>query len=191
MNRPALWLTLITPVLAFRSASRAQETRPAASQPAAAAPVLLRPARPAGLGARAQRDANRTAIAAMADGGAFKLQDLVRLSLVDGRIQSTWAGRFPTGQALRIKIDGSDAVWTVHQFVAGAGAYFTLTRYDFDAPDDAFWTTAFTAPLDSPQNQLVTLSAQGGETCPVQRFFYTQQESSVMLTLTEIGRAHV
>ena len=145
-----------------------------------AAAVQLRAAVALNNNIKAQRDAQRQNIKNTPDGGTFKLEDLVRFSLSEGRLKSEWVGKIPAGQARRIKIEGSDATWLVNRFNAGPNAYFNLTRFDFDGPEDGFWM----CQLSCQEGVNVTsIYAQGGETSEVSRIFFTQQPNAITINL--------
>jgi hypothetical protein len=159
----------------------AAATQPAAGVPAA--PLVRRLAINA-VSARAQRDGQRQSIRSLPDGGSFKMDDLARFVVADGRLQCEWvADKFPNGQARRIRVDGSDATWLVNRFNAGPNAYYNITRYDFDAPETEFWMTQFS--FQEGVNVL-TVYAQGGEACEVSRLFFTQQASTATLNLSGV-----
>ncbi len=186
------------PAAPAKGAANVPANAPAAQGPAAG-PAAAKPAavvvngvvaKRVGMGfnAKAQRDAQKQSIKNMADGGSFKMSDIVRFSIADGRIKAEWTGKFPSGQPKRIKIEGSDATWMVSQFSQGVNSFYTMVRYDFDAADDELWMTNFS--FQQAQNVL-SISAQGGDTCEIMRMFYSQQPNHVIVNVTgwDQGRA--
>jgi len=130
---------------------------------------------------KAQRDAQRNSLKSMPDGGSFKMSDIVRFALVDGRLKAEWVGNFPAGQGRRIKIEGSDATYMVNQFNQAPNSVYTLARYDFDAPEDEIWSISMTV---QQAQSTVSLYAQGGDTCEVMRLNFTQQVGRVVMGVT-------
>ena len=137
-------------------------------------------------GTRAQRDAQRQSVMNTPEGGTFKLDDLVRITLAQGRLNTRWVAAdagLPNRQPRRIKIEGSNATWLVNHFVNGPNSIDTLSRYDFDAPEDDFWMIqlSFQQALG-----VVTIYAQGGDTSEVMRLYFQQQSSGVVVNLSGI-----
>jgi hypothetical protein len=164
----------------------AQATQPAlpASQPTARIAAIR--VRQMVAGTRAQRDAQRQSVMNTPDGGTFKLDDLVRITLAQGRLNTRWVAAdagLPNRQPRRIKIEGSNATWLVNHFVNGPNSIDTLSRYDFDAPEDDFWMIqlSFQQALG-----VVTIYAQGGDTSEVMRLYFQQQSSGVVVNLSGI-----
>ena len=129
---------------------------------------------------KAQREAQRQSLKTLPDGGTFKLDDLVKFSIVDGRLHSEWVGNIPAGQSRRIKIEGSDAVWLVNRFNNGLNAFFNLTRFDFDGPDDAFWMCQFSYQQG---NDIASVYARGGDNSEVNALSFTQQPNIITMSL--------
>jgi hypothetical protein len=127
---------------------------------------------------KAQREAQKRSIQNIPDGGTFKLQDLVRFSIVDGRLKGEWISdsKFPRGMTKRIKIEGSSATWLVNR----GNPYFNLTRYDFDGPGDGFWMSQ----ISCQEGMGVTsMYAQGGENCPITQLSFSQQPTMATINL--------
>lgn len=189
LPRAVFVVVLCAAFSATRAADLPASTRPATTQPAAPATQPAAPQPRAAvafrrqvLTARAQRDAQQQSVKSIADGGTFKMDDLARFAVADGRIQCEWVGdNFPNGQARRIKLVGSDATWLVNRFNAGPNAFYNITRYDFDAPDTDFWLIQFSFQQGV---NVLTVYAQGGEACEVNRLFFTQQADAVALNLS-------
>jgi len=139
--------------------------------------------------AKAQRERQKQSIQGMPDGGTYKIEDIVRFSLADGRLKAEWVANFTTGQQKRIKIQGSDSVYTVSQFNQPPNSFYTLVRYDFDAPDDEFWMTN----LNIQQAQgMVTLSAQGADpNGQFSNFYLMQRPNGVTMNVMGQNRAVV
>ena len=139
--------------------------------------------------AKAQRERQKQTIQGMPDGGTYKLEDIVHFTLVDGRIKAEWVGNFTAGQTKRIKIKGSDAVYTVAQFNQPPNSFYTFVRYDFDAPDDEFWMTNLNI---QQANNMVTLSAQGADpNGQFTNFYMLQRPNGVTMNVMGQNRAVV
>jgi hypothetical protein len=134
-------------------------------------------------GEKARRDAQRQSVNSLPDAGSFKLQDLIRFSVIDGRIRSELLAAIPGGGPRRLRIDGSESVWMVNSFSSGLQSHHTLVRYDFEAPDDQFWMVSYTF---QETGAIASIYAQGGPDCEVSRLFFNQQQSSVSLNLSGI-----
>lgn len=163
-------------------AATAPATKPAAAAPAekpAAQPQPVRK-RPAGFNSKAQRDAQRQNIKSMPDGGKYKLNDLVRFSITDGRLKTEFVGKVPAGQQQRVSIEGSNATWVVNRFENGMNSVYSLIRYDFDAPEDDYWMVS----MSFQQNfNMLTIYAQGCDNNEVMNLNFNQQPNNVMLNL--------
>ena len=162
-------------------------TRPAATQPAGqGVKVELRgalpAARPARISDKARRQAQRQSIAALPDGGTFKLHELIRFTVVDGRIRSEiLAGFTPGTSSRRVRIEGSDALWMVNAFSNGQSAHHTIIRYDFDAPDTEFWMVSYTF---QERSYSASVFAQAGDASEVSRVYYNQYPTGVTVNLS-------
>lgn len=167
--------------------------RPATTQPAAMGKVVpavkLQVARAVAIrgvvvnnnNIKAQREQQRKSIMNIPDGGTFKLTDLVRFSIVDGRLKGEWVSNsFPMGPTKRIKIEGSDATWLVNRFNNGANPYFNLTRYDFDGPAEGFWMSQISCQEGM---NVTSMYAQGAENCEVAQLSFVQQPNMVTINL--------
>jgi hypothetical protein len=160
-------------------------TRAAATTQAAVTQLAKPRARPAPAARpneRARRLAQRQSISALPDGGTFKLHELIRFTVVDGRICSEMMAEFQLGSAARrIRIEGSDAVWMVNTFSNGQSAHHTVIRYDFDAPDSDFWMVSYTF---QERSNTASVFAQAGEASEVGRVYYSQQPTGVAVNLS-------
>jgi hypothetical protein len=156
-------------------------TQPAASQPAAPR-VMQAQLRAARVTDRARRQAQRQSIMALPDGGTYKLHELIRFTIVDGRIRSELLTDFQPGAAARrVKIEGSSALWMVNSFSNGQSAHHTIVRYDFDAPETDFWMVSYTF---QERSNTASVFAQGGDSAEVSRVYYNQHATGVTLNLS-------
>jgi hypothetical protein len=181
----AVAFPIVLVVIAWPIELRAQATQPAVPVNQPAARIAAVRARQMVAGTKAQRDAQRQNVMNTPDGGTFKLDDLVRITLAQGRLKTQWVAdaSLPNRQPRRIKIEGSNASWLVNHFISGPNSIDTLTRFDFDAPDDDFWMIqlSFQQALG-----VVTIYAQGGDTSEVMRLYFQQQSSGVVINLSGI-----
>jgi hypothetical protein len=131
-----------------------------------------------------QREDQRRNVADAPDGGIARMSDLIRFSVVEGRLVSEWVGKSTNRQAKRMRIEGSDATWLINHIATTTGAFYSVTRFLFDGPEDDFWMTQF-----STQEGLgnMTLIAQGGETCDLISLAFTQAPTGITLMLNERG----
>lgn len=157
-------------------------TKPVATAPAEKPAAQPQPARkrPAGFNSKAQRDAQRQNIKSMPDGGKYKLTDLVRFSIAEGRLKAELVGKIPAGQQQRVSIEGSNATWVVNRFENGMNSVYSLIRYDFDAPEDDYWMVS----MSFQQNfNMLTIYAQGCDNNEVMNLNFNQQPNNVMLNM--------
>lgn len=158
------------------------QAQPAPAQPAVQ-PAVVRAAalniKRVGVNMKLQRDRQKTSIKNLPDGGTFKMSDIVRFSMAEGKLKAEWVGNFPTGQR-RIKIDGSDATYVVTQYNQPPNTQCTLVRYDFEAADDDFWS----ATLSLQGQSIISLSGQGGDAADVAQIFFTQQPTIVSMSVS-------
>jgi hypothetical protein len=178
-------------VLAQAPASRptsapAPTTQPAAPpRPALAGPQQRFIRRAAGfINNASQREDQRRLVIDAQDGGMARMSDLIRFSVVDGRLESEWVGKSTNRQPKRMRIEGSDATWLVNHIATTTGAFYSVSRFLFDGPEDDFWMVQF-----STQEGLgnTTLIAQGGETCDLLSLAFTQAPTGLTLMLNERG----
>jgi hypothetical protein len=146
---------------------------------AIARPIPLRDFR---AGEKARRDAQRQSLMSLPDAGTFKLDGLIRFAVSDGRIRSELLAPVATAAGpRRMRIEGSDALWMINSFNNGVVSFHTLARCDFDAPDDQFWMISYTF---QDSGNAVSIYAQGGPDCEVNRLFFNQQQTSVSVNLS-------
>lgn len=187
LRTPILKLALATLTAAAPAAtSRAQTTRPAGTtQPAAAAARAAQPqAAPAFSANAGQRKDELNAVLEAPDWGAMRLTDLIRFSVVDGRLESDWVGKSTNRQPKRLRIDGSDATWLINHVATTSGAFYALKRFYFEGHEDDFWIVEF-----NTQEGLgsITVVAQGGDSSDIAALAYNQFPTGVTLTLTRRG----
>lgn len=90
----------------------------------------------------------------------FKPGALVSLSLSNGMVKADTTD-LATAVPVRVAVEGSKTVWMLARRrvaalgVAAGGSYLNLTRFDFDAKDDAPWQSRLFI-----NNQAVTLTSQ-------------------------------
>jgi hypothetical protein len=127
-----------------------------------------------------QREAAKTAVANYKLHGSLSLDQLVQVDARDGTLNVTVNADLPSQtEALRVDVPGSDATWVVRKRTLGAGAttYVTLSRYDFDAPEDQPWLTTLTL-----RSNYVSMSAQAGENGNPFRVRLTQANGNLTFT---------
>jgi len=162
----------------------AATTRAQTSRPAAATRPVAAQAAPAFSANAGQRKDELDAVTEAPDWGTMRLTDLIRFSLVDGRLESDWVGKSTNRQPKRLHIEGSDATWLINHVATTSGAFYALKRYYFEGHEDDFWTVEF-----STQEGLgsTTVMAQGGDSCDVAGLAYKQDPTGVTLMLTRRG----
>lgn len=181
-----------------RALAQAAASRPAGGAPAPAATQPAAPPRPvmaapqqrfmrraAGfINNASQREDQRRNVIDAPDGGIARMSDLIRFSVVEGHLQSEWVGKTTSRQPRRMRIEGSDATWLINHIATTTGAFYSVTRYLFDGPEDDFWMVQF-----STQEGLgnTTIIAQGGETCDLISLAFTQVPTGITLMLNERG----
>jgi hypothetical protein len=173
-----LKLAVASATLLSAATTRAQTSRPAATRPVAAQ------AAPAFSAHAGQRKDELDAVTEAPDWGTMRLTDLIRFSLVDGRLESDWVGKSTNRQPKRLHIEGSDATWLINHVATTSGAFYALKRFYFEGHEDDFWNVEF-----STQEGLgsTTVMAQGGDSCDVGVLAYKQDPTGVTLMLTRRG----
>ena len=158
--------------------ARAQTSRPAATRPVAAQ------AAPAFSANADQRKDDLNAVLEAPDWGTMRLTDLIRFSVVEGRLESDWVGKSTNRQPKRLRMEGSDATWLINHVATTSGAFYSLKRFYFEGHEEDFWTVEF-----STQEGLgsTTVMAQGGDSCDVAGLAYKQDPTGVTLMLTRRG----
>lgn len=98
---------------------------------------------------RSQRDAQRSRLSGLPIKQSYSADAFAPLSVADGMLSLHMPPATSTAP-MRIAVDGSKALWMIQQqpiFVAGPGgavprgAFIILSRFDFNAPEDALWWT--------------------------------------------------
>lgn len=108
----------------------------------------------------------------------------VQLSIVDGLLEGRLVAEVPNQvEPVRIQVEGSDAVWVVRNRALGGGPYTTITRYDFDAPDDGIWSTVL-----SVRTSYLMISAQTGDTMNGKRLRLTQSNRTLRMQVTHVEK---
>src|SRR5439155_1200618 len=77
----------------------------------------------------------------------LSVAQLLNISVTNGIITGELVADLPVQNELyRVEIEGSPDTWSVRKRILGGAnnLYVTVTRYDFDAPPDEFWSTALT-----------------------------------------------
>lgn len=132
------------------------------------------------------RDSVKNRVANYKLHGRLPLDQLVQFTTgADGQIVATVDPSLPTqNEPLRIEVEGSDATWIVQKRVLGGGAvpnnsYISLTRYDFDAPDDQPWSTGVTL-----RSNYLLINAVVGDQQTAVRVSLVQSSGTLILRVT-------
>ena len=184
LRTPILKLALATAALLPAATSRTDPPAPRQLRPAAAARAAQRQAAPAFSSNAEQRKDQLDAVLEAPDWGTMRITDLIRFSVVDGRLESDWVGKTTNRQPKSLHIQGSDATWLINHVATTSGAFYQLKRFYFEGHEDDFWMVQF-----NTQEGLGSLSviAQGGDSSDIAALAYNQLPTGVTLTLARRG----
>lgn len=117
--------------------------------------------------------------------GHYPLTQLLHIGLSDGVLTGELVAELGNQVApYRIEVENSTALWTVRKRVIGAGSqYVIVSRFDFDAAADEFWSTGLTLRAG-----YFAVNAICGDTATGMRVRLTQSNGTLSFTCTTIDR---
>jgi hypothetical protein len=133
----------------------------------------------------ASRDAARQSMENLPVDGHYPLSQLLHIGVTDGMLNGELVAELGNQVApYRIEVENSTAAWTIRKRVIGAGSqYVIVSRFDFDAPADDFWSTVLTLRAG-----YFAVNAMSGDTATGMRVRLTQSNGTLSFTCTTVNR---
>jgi hypothetical protein len=111
---------------------------------------------------------------------------LLEIAVTDGMLSAALLLDLPNRiEPYRIEVEGTPAIWTVRKRMLGAAnsLYVIVTRYDFDAPEEEYWSTMLTI-----RASYLAINAMRGNTTDGMRVRLTQSNGMLSFTCTSLDR---
>jgi hypothetical protein len=135
--------------------------------------------------ATASRDSVKQSLENLPVEGRYSLNQLLHIGVTDGLLSGELLPELGNQTApYHIEVENSPAFWTVRKRVLGAGSqYVIVSRYDFDAGPDEFWSTVLTL-----RTGYFAVNAIRGDSATGMRVRLTQSNGTLSFTCTTIDR---